>query len=56
MFCMNPIVHGHHISKDIWTSAHDEELNCKHKIGTIHDLYAVFVIKQYMGIIGHLPR
>ena len=56
VFCLNSVVHGHHIYKDIQSSVHDEELYCKCKIGNIHDLYAVFLIKNGTGIVGHLPK
>ena len=54
--CLNSVVRGHHIYKDIWSSVHGEELHCKHEISNVHDLYAVSVIKHRMGIVGHLPK
>ena len=56
VFCLNSVVRGHHIYKDIWSTVHGEELHCKHKIGNVHDLYAVSVIKHGMGIMDHLPK
>ena len=55
-FCLNSVVRGHHIYKDIWSSVHGEELHCKREIGNVHDLYAVSVIKHETGIVGHLPK
>ena len=55
-FYWNSVVHEHHIYKDIWSSIHGEELHFKCKIGNVHDLYAVFVIKHGKGIMGHLPK
>ena len=46
------VVYGHHIYKDICNSVHGEELHCKSKIGSVHDLYAVSVIKHGTGIVG----
>ena len=54
-FCLNSVVRGHHIYKDIWNSIHGEELNCKREISNVHDLYAVSVIKHGTGIVGHQP-
>ena len=54
--CLNSVVLGHHIYKDIWSSVHGEELHCKCEIGNIHDLYTVSVIKHGTGIVGHLPK
>ena len=53
-FCLNSVVRGHHIYKDIRSSVHCEELHCKREIGNVHDLYAVSVIKNGTGIVGHL--
>ena len=55
-FCLNSVVRGHHIYKDIRSSVHGEELHCKREIGNVHDLYAVSVIKNGTGIVGHLPK
>ena len=55
-FCLNSVVRGHHIYKDIWSSVHGEELHCKREIDNVHDLYAVSVIKHGTGIVGHLPK
>ena len=55
-FYLNSVVRGHHIYKDIWSSVHGEELYCRREFGNVHDLYAVSVIKQGTGIIGHLPK
>ena len=55
-FCLNSIVCGHHIYKDIWSSVHGEELHYKCEIGNIHGLYAVSVIKHGTSIVGHLLK
>ena len=55
-FCLNSVVRGHHIYKDIWSSVHGEELHCKREISNVHDLYAVSVFKRGTGIVGHLPK
>ena len=52
VFCLNTIVRGHYIYKDIWSSIHGEELHCKCNIGNVHDLYAVSVIKHRNGYCG----
>ena len=50
------VVRGHHIYKDIWSSVHGKELQCKCEISNVHDLYAVSVIKHGTGIVGYLPK
>ena len=55
-FCLNSVVRGHYIYKDIWSSVHGEEFHFKCKISNVHDLYAVSVIKHGTGIMGHLPK
>ena len=58
-FCLNSVVRGHHIYKDIWSSVHGEELHCRCEFGNVHDLYRVYtvsVIKHGTGIMGHLPK
>ena len=32
-----------------------KELQCIHKIGDVHDLYAFVVVKTGTDIFGHLP-
>ena len=44
--CLNSVVPGHHIYKDIWSSVHDEELHCKREIVNVHYLYSVSAIKH----------
>ena len=56
VFCLNSVVRGYHVYKDILSSVHGEELHCKREIGNVHDLYAVSVIKHGTGIVGHLPK
>ena len=53
--CINSVVHGHHIYKDIWTSVIGEELTCRKEFGNIHDLHAVAVIRGG-SVVGHVPR
>ena len=55
-FCLNSVVLGHHIYKDIWSSVHGKELHCKCEVSNVHDLYAVFANKHGTGIVGYLPK
>ena len=52
--CINSVVCGHHIYKDIWTSVIGEELTCRKEFGNIHDLHAVAVIHGG-SVVGHVP-
>ena len=40
------VVRGYHVNKDIWTSAHGEELQYQRETGNVHDLYAVSVMRS----------
>ena len=40
------VVHGYHVYKDIWTSAHGEELQYQRETGNVHDLHAVSVMRS----------
>ena len=42
-YCINSVVHGHHIYKDIWTPVIGEELTCRREVGNIYDLYTVAI-------------
>ena len=56
--CLNSAVRGHYIYKDILSSVQGEELHCKHEISTertLHNLYAVSVIRDGASIVGHRP-
>ena len=39
-YCINSVVCGHHVYKDIWTPEIGEELTCRREVGNIHDLHA----------------
>jgi len=53
--CINTVVRGHHVYKDIWTPVIGEELACRKEFGNIHDLHAVAVIRGG-NVVGHVPR
>ena len=53
--CINSVVRGHHVYKDIWTPEIGEELTCRREVGNIHDLHAVAVICG-RNVVGHVPR
>ena len=53
--CINSVVRGHHIYKDIWTPVIGEELTCRREVGNIHDLHAVATIRG-SDVVGHVPR
>jgi len=53
--CINSVVRGHHIYKDIWTPEIGEELTCRREVGNIYDLHAVAVIRGN-AIVGHVPH
>ena len=55
-FLLELAVCGYHVYKEIWSSILGEELQCFCEIGSIHDLYAVKVVKTGMGTVGHLPK
>ena len=55
-FCLNSVVCGYHVYKDIWSSVHGEELHCKHEIGNVHNLYGISIIKHGTDIVSHLPK
>ena len=42
-YCINSVVRGHYIYKDIWMPEIREELMCQKEVGNIHDLHAVAV-------------
>ena len=52
--CINYVVRGHHIYKDIWTPVIGEELTCRKEFGNIHDLHAVAIIRGG-NVVGHVP-
>ena len=54
-YCINSVVRGHHIYKDIWTPEIGEELTCRREVGNIHDLHAVAVLRG-SDVVGHVPR
>ena len=54
-FAINSVVRGYHVYKDIWISAHGEELQCQHETGNVHDLYAVSVMRRG-NIVRHVSR
>ena len=39
-------VRGYHVYKDQWIPATNEELACRREPGSVHDPYAVAVIKK----------
>ena len=54
-YCINSVVRGHHIYKDIWTPEIGEELTCRREVGNIHDLHAVAILRG-RDVVGHVPR
>ena len=54
-YCINSVVHGHHIYKDIWTPEIREELTCQRETENIHDLQAVAILCGG-DVVGHVPH
>ena len=54
-YCINSVVRGHHVYKDIWTPEIGEELTCRREVGNIHDLHAVAILRGG-DVVGHVPR
>ena len=55
-FCMDSVIHGYHIYKDIWTSSIGEELHCQREVGIIHAVWVLKTICRHNTIVSHFPR
>ena len=54
-YCVEAMVRGNHVYKDIWTAVVNEELICRMKPFNTADPFAVTVVK-YGTAVGHVPR
>ena len=50
LFTINSVMHGYHVYKDIWKSAHGEEMQCQCEASNVHGLYTVSIM-QYETIM-----
>ena len=55
-FLIDSVVRGHHIYKDVQTPEIGERLQCQIESYNIHDMYAVAVKWDGVGIVGHVPK
>ena len=55
-FQLDSVVRGYHMYKDIWTTIYGEELQCACEVGNVQDLYAIGIVKEGTGTVGHLPK
>jgi len=56
VFSVEAVVRGYHKYKDVWGAPVGEMLQCKRKVGNVHDTFAVAVVKDGSGIVGYCPR
>ena len=54
-FCVNSMVRGYHVYKDVWQAMDGEILSCMRETSNGHDPFAVAVLKDDT-IVGHVPR
>ena len=55
-FQLDSVVCSYHVYKDIWTTIYGEELQCAREVGNMQDLYAIGIVKEGTGTVGHLPK
>ena len=55
-FQLDSVVRGYHMYKDIWTTIYGEDLQCTREVGNVQDLYAIGIVKERTGTVGHLPK
>ena len=54
--CIESVVRGHHIYKDIWTPVLGQVLDICQEHGNIHDQYAVSVLHHGLVDIFHIQH
>ena len=57
-FRIKSTVRGHHVYKAVWSPYIGEELPVQHEVNSIHDDFAVAVLKngKNSNTVGHVPR
>ena len=50
------VVRGYHEYKRVWTPVLDEMLSTEIERGNLHDEYAVAVMSERLGTVGHVPK
>ena len=55
-FEIDSCVRAFHIYKETWTPSLGDEHDCQCEQGNPQDPYAVAVMHQCLGVVGHVPR
>ena len=50
------MVRGYHVYKDTWSAEEGEVLRCVRETNNHYDPYAVAVVKDTVGTVGHVPK